>query len=131
MTQGKSRQPRSSLRPYSHLQLESGQVRQHLSGRNPGHPPQRGEVQGAGQAIGKAEAQHGGDPAAGVLESKAGGFHLVLLDSAALQVVHAALGVDLGLVGSRSVGQLGTGQDVEVVVGGVSAGVAFSSNSRA
>lgn len=115
----------------SHLQLSPSHIRHHLSRRHPRHPPQCGEIQGAGQAIGKAETKHGGDPAPGILERKAGRVHLVLLNGSPVQVVHAALGVHLRLVGPRGVGQLGAGKDVEVVVSRVPAGVAFGANSRA
>lgn len=46
-------------------------------------------------------------------------------------MVHAALRVDLGLVGSGDVGELGALEDVEVVVGGVTAGVAFGADGGA
>lgn len=45
--------------------------------------------------------------------------------------MHATLGVNLGLVGSRDVGELGALKDVEVVVGRVTASVALSTNSGA
>ncbi|KAK1247878.1 hypothetical protein MKX07_000766 [Trichoderma sp. CBMAI-0711] len=85
----------------------------------------------AGQAIGEAEEEHGRDPAAGVLERKAGLGHLVLLRVAAAQVVHAAGRVDLWLVLAGDVGELRAGEDVEVVVGGVAAGVAFCADGGA
>jgi len=115
----------------SHLQLSSSHIRHHLSPRHPRHPPQRGEVQGAGQAIGKAETKHWGDPAPGIFKRKAGRIHLVLLNSSPVEVVHAALGVHLRLVGAGGVGQLGASQDVEVVVSRVPAGVALGTNGRA
>lgn len=93
--------------------------------------PQRREVERAGQAVGKAKEEHGRDPAARVLEREAGLGHLVLLDVAAAQVVDASRGVDLGLVLAGHVGRLGAGEDVEVVVGGVAAGVAFCSDGGA
>lgn len=43
--------------------------------------------------------------------------------------MHATGGVDLGLELTGDVGELGSLEDVEVVVGGVAAAVAFSSNS--
>ena len=46
-------------------------------------------------------------------------------------MVHGAGRVDLGLELARDVGQLGAGQDVEVVVGGVAAGVAFGADGGA
>jgi hypothetical protein len=42
--------------------------------------------------------------------------------------VHTALRIDLGLIFTRDVRELGPGEDVEVVVGGVATGVAFSSD---
>ena len=81
--------------------------------------------------IGVSEEQHGRDPSARILEGKARRLHLVLLDVAAAQVVDAALGIDLGLVGTGDVGELGAVEDVEVVVGGVAAGVAFGADGCA
>jgi hypothetical protein len=46
-------------------------------------------------------------------------------------MVHRAGGVDLGLEVARGVGELGAGQDVEVVVGRVAAGVALGSDGGA
>lgn len=46
-------------------------------------------------------------------------------------MVHRALRVDLGLVGSGDVGELGALEDVEVVVGGVTAGVTFGADGGA
>lgn len=43
-------------------------------------------------------------------------------------MVHGAGRVDLGLVLARHVGQLGAGQDIEVIVGGVTAGVTLGSD---
>ena len=113
------------------LQLELQQVGNHLATSDARGRPQRREIQGTGEGIGVAEEQHGRDPAAGVLESEAGGLHLVLLDLAALQVVDGAGGVDLGLEGAGQVGELGAGEDVEVVVGGVAAGVALGADGGA
>lgn len=42
--------------------------------------------------------------------------------------MHATGGVDLGLELAGDVGELGTLEDVEVVVGGVATSVAFSSD---
>ncbi|KUI60282.1 hypothetical protein VP1G_11136 [Cytospora mali] len=119
----------SSFAPH---ELALGQVADHLAARNPGGPPERGEVEGAAEAVGEAKEQHGGDPAAGVLEGEAAIVgHLVLLHSAAVQVVHAALRVDLGLVLAGRVGQLLPVQDVEVVVGRVAARVALCADGGA
>jgi hypothetical protein len=126
-----SHTPHSTLQmqtptPHSHhLQLPPRQIRHHLPSRNPRHPPQRREIQSAGQPIRKPEAHHGRDPTSRVLESKARALHLVLLDLAATQMMHAALVVDFWYVGPWSVGELRAGDDVEVVVGGVPACVAF------
>jgi hypothetical protein len=45
--------------------------------------------------------------------------------------VHAARGVDLGLESTGNVGELGSLEDVEVVVRGVAAGVALGANRGA
>jgi hypothetical protein len=110
------------------LQLPPRQVQNHLSPRDPRRPPQGREVQGAGEGIGIAKAQHGGDPAAGVLEREARFVHLVLLDRPAPQVVHAALRIHFGLVRPRRVRQLRARQDVEVVVGCVPPRVALGAD---
>lgn len=93
--------------------------------------PQRRKVQRARQAIGVPKEQHRGDPPAGVLEREAALGHLVLLDLAAPQVVDAAGGVDLGGVLAGDVGPLLAVEDVEVVVCGVAAGVAFGADGGA
>lgn len=113
------------------LQLTLEQVANHFPPRDPCRLPQRGKVKSARQAVGKAEEKHGGDPTAGIFESKAAVGHLVLLDVAAAQVVDASCRVDLGLVGSRDVGRLDAGENVEVVVGGVAAGVALGADGSA
>lgn len=110
------------------LQLELQQVAHHLARSNAGSRPQSGEVEGAAKGIGVAEEQHGRDPATGVLEGEARAVHLVLLDLAADQVVHGTGGVLLGLEGSGDIGQLLAVQDVEVVVRGVTAGVALGAD---
>ena len=46
-------------------------------------------------------------------------------------MVHGAGRVDLGLELAGDVSQLGAGQDVKVVVGGVAAGVAFGADGGA
>lgn len=123
----KNRAP--SRLPHSQLPLE--QVANHLLPGKVRRLPQRREVERAGQAVGEAEEEHGRDPAAGVFEREAGLGHLVLLGVAAAQVVHAAGRVDLGLVLAGDVGELRAGEDVEVVVGGVAAGVAFCADGGA
>lgn len=115
----------------SHLQLKLEQVGNHLTSGNTRGRPESREVQGGREGIGVAEEEHGRDPATGVLEREARGLHLILLDLAAAQVVHGAGGVGLGLVGARHVGELGAVQDVEVVVRGVTAGVALGSDGGA
>lgn len=114
---------------YTQLQLVLQQVADHLTGSDARGSPQGREVQGAGEGIGVTEEEHGRDPATGVFKRKARLIHLVLLDLAADQVVHAAGGVDLGLELAGNVGELGTLDDVEIVVGSVAASVAFSSDS--
>jgi hypothetical protein len=85
-------------------QLPPRKVRNHLSRGDPSHSPQRRDIQCARQAIGEAKAQHGRNPSPRVLKSEASTFHLVLLDG---------------------VCKLSPFQDVEVVIGGVAACVAF------
>ena len=118
----------AKLMHHDTLQLELQQVSNHLHGGDTGGSPQGGEVQGAREGIGVAEEQHGGDPATGVLQREARLIHLVLLNLAADKVVHATGGVDLGLELAGDVGQLGALEDVEVVVGGVAAGVTLGAN---
>lgn len=113
------------------LELAQGQVAQHLAGGDEGHAPEGGEVEGGGEAVGEAEEEHGGDPAAGVLEGEAALGHLVLLDDAADEVVDGARLVDLGLVGAGGVGELGAREDVEVVVGRVAPRVALGADGGA
>lgn len=117
--------------PHSISELALEQIANHLLARNIRRLPQRREIQRAGQAVGKPKEEHGRDPAARVLEREAGLGHLVLLDVAAAQVVHAARRVDFGLVLAGHVGHLRAGEDVEVVVGGVPAAVAFCADGGA
>jgi hypothetical protein len=117
-------QPPTPL-PTANLKLALQQVPTHLPSRDPRHAPQSWEVEGARQTIAETEEHHGRDPAARVLEREAAVGHLVLLDGAAAQVVHAARVVDLGLVLAGDVGELCAGKDVEVIVGCVAAGVAL------
>lgn len=114
-----------------HLQFQLQQIANHLAGGNPRGRPQGREVQRAGEGIGIAEEQHGRDPAARILQRKARRLHLVLLDLAATEVVHAAGGVDLGLELAGHVRQLRAVQDVEVVVCGMAAGVALGADGGA
>lgn len=117
--------------PHSTSELALEQIANHLLARDIRRLPQRREIQRAGQAVGEAKEEHGRDPAARVLEREAGLGHLVLLDVAAAQVVHAAGRVDFRLVLAGHVGHLRAGQDVEVVVGGVAAAVAFCADGGA
>lgn len=119
---------KQTLQTPSHLQLSPCQIRDHLPARDPRRPPQRREVQRARKRVRVAEAQHGRDPTARVLEREARIVHLVLLDRAATQVVHASLRVDLRLVRAWAVCQLRPGEDVEVVVGCVPARVPFGAD---
>ena len=113
------------------LQLELQQVADHLATGNARRRPQGREIESAGEGIGVTEEEHGRDPATRVLESEARLGHAVLLDVAATKVVDRALGVDLGLEITRRVGELGAMQDVEVVVGRVTASVTFGANGGA
>lgn len=114
---------------YTHLQLVLQQVADHLTGSDARGSPQGREVQGAREGIGVTEEEHGRDPATSVLQREARLIHLVLLDLATDQVVHATGRVDLGLELAGDVGKLGTLEDVEVIVGGVATSVTFSSDS--
>lgn len=113
------------------LDLAAQQLANHLAGGDSGGVPEGLDVEGAGEAVGEAKEEHGGDPAAGVLEGEARLGHLVLLDDAAVQVVHGAGRVDLGRVLAGHVRLLDAREDVEVVVGGVAAGVALGANGSA
>lgn len=113
------------------LDLETQQVANHLSTSDTGSVPESLDVEGAGKAVGKAKEEHRGDPATGILEGKARLGHLVLLDDAAAQVVHGAGRVDLGLVLAGDVRLLDASKNVEVVVGGVAAGVALGADGSA
>lgn len=113
------------------LQLSPKQVRDHLPGGDPRRVPQSWQVQGAREAIGVAEEQHRRDPSPGVLEREARRLHLVLLDLAARQVVHAALRVHLRLKRSWRIGQLRALQDVEIVISGVAACVSLGTDGGA
>jgi hypothetical protein len=48
-----------------------------------------------------------------------------------MKMVHTTLRVDFWLIGSRSIGELSAFQDVEVVVGGMTACVAFGAHCGA
>lgn len=113
---------------HAQLQLILQQVADHLTSSNARGSPQCREVQGAGESIGVTEEEHRRDPTTGVLEREARLIHLVLLDLAADQVVHAASRVDLGFELAGDVGELGSLENVEVVVGGVTASMSFSSD---
>lgn len=115
----------------SHLKLPDQEVSNHLPAGDDHGAVEGRYVEGAGQAVGEAEEEHGRDPAAGVLEREAALGHLVLLHDAPLQVVHAAGRVDLGLELAGDVGPLLARQDVEVVVRRVSPRVAFGADGRA
>ena len=107
------------------------QVADHLTGSDARGSPQGREVQGAGEGIGVTEEEHGRDPATGVLKREARLIHLVLLDLATDEVVHASGRVDLRLELAGDVGELGALEDVEVVIGGVAASVALGSDGGA
>ena len=128
---GKESPAYSAMQIRNDLQLELQQVANHLPPSHPRRRPQRREIQRRRERIGIAKEQHRRNPAARVLEREARRLHLVLLDFAAAQVVHGAGRVDLGLELAGDVGQLGAGQDVEVVVGGVAAGVALGADGGA
>lgn len=116
------------------LKLPNQQIRPHLPRRHPRRPPQRIEIKRAEKRIRIPKEQHRRDPAPRVLERKAPALgHHVLLDLSAAQVVHRALGIDLGLVVARArrVRQLVPGQDMEVVVGCVPARVALGADGGA
>ena len=116
---------------YYTLQLPLQQVANHLASRHPRGRPQSREVQSRREGIGVSEEKHRRNPATRVLEREAGRVHLVLLNVAAAKVVHGTCRVDLGLESAGHVSQLRAGQDVEVIVGSVAAGVAFSADGCA
>ena len=109
----------------SSLQFPPRQIQHHLPTRNPRRPPQRRKIQRARQPICKAKPQHRRNPAPRVLKCKARALHLVLLDRAAMKMVHGSLRVDFRFISARGVSELRAGDDVEVVVGGVPACVTF------
>lgn len=113
------------------LELALGEIAQHLLGRQPRGAPQGRDVERAREAVGETEEQHGRDPAAGVLEREAALGHLVLLHVAPVEVVDGAWRVHLGRVLAGDVGELGARQDVEIVVGRVTAGVALGADGCA
>lgn len=110
------------------LELALEKVLNHLTTSDVSRLPQGRDIEGAGQAIGEAKEQHRRDPATSVLKSEASFRHLVLLDLTTAQVVNGALGIPLGLVLARDVSLLLAVQDVEVVVGGVTTGVALGAD---
>lgn len=114
-----------SLTLASNLQLAPQQIPNHLSTSDPRRPPQSREVQGGRKGIGIPEAQHRWDPTSGILEGETCFIHLVLLDGAAMKMVHASLRIDFWFVGAWCVGKLGPSQDVEVIIGCVPTRVAF------
>lgn len=116
---------------HSALELGAEELTNHQFASNVRRLPEGREVERARQAICEAKEEHGRDPAAGVLHGEAALGHLVLLDLAAAQVVHAAGRVHLGLVLAGHVGHLRAREDVEVVVGRVAAGMALGADSSA
>lgn len=123
-----SNQPPAGEYNTDQLELHLQQITNHLAGSDPRSSPQSREVQGAREGIGKAEEQHGWDPAARILQRKARSLHAVLLNLAAAEMVHAASGIDLGREFTGHVCQLCALENVEVVIGGVSACVAFGAD---
>lgn len=120
----------TSLSASNSLELPPHQVKNHLFTRNPSRSPQRRHIKRTSETVREPEEQHGRNPPPCILQRKARLVHLVLLDGAALKVVHAALRIDLWLEGSRCVRELCAFQDVEIVVRCVTAGVAFGANGR-
>lgn len=110
------------------LQLAPQQIANHLSTSDPSRPPQSREIQRRRESISIPKAQHRRDPASGVLKRETGFVHLVLLDGAAMKMVHAPLRIDLWFIGARRIGELGASQDVKVIISCVSACVAFCAN---
>jgi hypothetical protein len=119
---------RGDNEPKSSLYLSLEQVCDHLPASDPRSSPQRREIESAGEGIRVTEEEHGWNPATGIFQREARLIHLILLHLATAEVVDATLRVDLGFVGSRNIGKLSTLKDVEVVIGGVSAGVTFGAN---
>ena len=122
MTKSGEKQKKRSPRR-SELGLE--QVADDLATVEVDGAPQGVDVEGAGEGVGEAEEEHGGDPAAGILESEAVVGHAVLPDDATGHEVHGAGRVDVGLEVARLVGPLLALEDVEEVVGRVPPRVAL------
>ena len=95
--------------------------------------PQSREVKSTGQAIGETKTKHWRNPTTSVFKGETRIVHLVLLHLSAAQVVNSTLRIHLGLVvtSSRQVGSLGALENVEVVISGVTAGVALGSDGGA
>lgn len=107
------------------------QIPNHFPPRHPSHLPRRRKIHRARQRIGIPKRKHARNEAYRVLERETRGFHLVLLDVAAAEMVHGSLRVDFGLERARGEGELGSLDDVEVIVGCVAACVAFGSDGCA
>lgn len=110
------------------LELAKQQVSNHFTASDVGGSPKGREVQRGAQTISETKEQHGRDPAAGILKRETALGHLVLLDSATVQMVDRASRVDLRQILARRVRPLLAGQNVEVVIGCVAAGMAFRAN---
>lgn len=112
------------------LKLPHTQILPHLPRRDPARTPQILIIQRARHHIRESKEQHRRDPASGVLKRKARVFHLILLDRAAGEVMYAPRGIDFWFVRARArrVGGLGPSENVEVVVDGMLACVAFSAD---
>jgi hypothetical protein len=121
----------SAVKIHYPLQLPLQQITNHLATSDPCRRPQRREVQSRRESVGVSEEKHRRNPAARVLESEAGRIHLVLLNIATAKVMHRSCRVDLRLKCAGDIGQLRAGQNVEVIVGGVAAGVAFGADGSA
>lgn len=113
----------------NHSKLEPSQILHNLSSSNIRSSPESWQVQGAAQAVCKSKEQHRWNPSSCVLQSEALVIHLILLDCSTVKVVNATLRINFWLKASRSVSQLGSNENMEVIIGCVATGMAFGSNS--
>jgi hypothetical protein len=125
------------------LDLAVEEIDQHLSADDTERVVARDKVQGGEDGVPETEGEHGNDPAwtlggsfgatggltTRILQCPTLGLHHVLLDDTPDQVV--AVSGDVGLLGERAglEGGLLAREDVEVIVGSVSASVAFNADS--
>lgn len=113
------------------LNLPPQQIPNHLAPSDPDSVVECDEVHGGEEAVCETEWEHEGDPAPRILQSPTFRLHGILLHDAPNEVVHVSGVINLPGKCAGGVGGLTTGKDVEVVVCGVSAGVAFGADGCA